>query len=75
MSEEETLASNIKSEDVISDEHPVTYDMSEIDTVLSQLNEIDNAMRSFKGSFSRVERAIIQAKMSLHQVSEEELPE
>lgn len=65
----------MSEEDVISDEYPVTYDISEIDIVLSQLNEIDNAMRAFKDSFSRVEGAIIQAKMTLHQVSEEELPE
>tara|TARA_R110001583_G_scaffold56556_3_gene170590 strand:- start:1035 stop:1256 length:222 start_codon:yes stop_codon:yes gene_type:complete len=71
---DEPLVSDIKSEDVISDEHSVSYDISEIGLVLSELNNISTALAALKKNFSQIETAIIQSRMSLHKVSEEGLP-
>jgi len=71
---DEPLASSLKDEDVLSDEHIVSYDISEIDIVMSQLSEIHNAMANLKNSFQTIETAVTEARMSLHKVTEEELP-
>jgi len=71
---DEPLASSLKDEDVLPDEHIVSYDISEIDIVMSQLSEIHNAMANLKSSFQTIETAVTEARMSLHKVTEEELP-
>ena len=71
---DEPLVSDINSEDVISDEHSVSYDISEIGLVLSELNNISTTLAALKKNFSQIETAIIQSRMSLHKVSEEGLP-
>lgn len=71
---DEPLVSAMKPEDVVPDEHSVSYDISEIDLVLSELNNITIALISLKKNISQIERAITQSRIALHQVSEEELP-
>lgn len=71
---DEPLVSAMKPEDVVPDEHSISYDISEIDLVLSELNNITIAIISLKKNISQIERAITQSRTALHQVSEEELP-
>ena len=71
---DEPVVSDIKPEDVISDDHSVSYDISEISLVLSELNNISTALATLKKNFSQIETAITQSRMSLHKVSEEDLP-
>jgi len=71
---DEPVVSDIKPEDVISDDHSVSYDISEISLVLSELNNISTALAALKKNFSQIETAITQSRILLHKVSEEDLP-
>jgi len=71
---DEPVVSDIKPEDVISDDHSVSYDISEISLVLSELNNISTALAALKKNFSQIETAIKQSRILLHKVSEEDLP-
>ena len=71
---DEPVVSDIKPEDVISDDYSVSYDISEIGIVLSELNNISTALAALKKNFNQIETAITQSRISLHKVSEEDLP-
>jgi len=71
---DEPVVSDIKPEDVISDDHSVSYDISEIGLVLSELNNISTVLAALKKNFSQIELAITQSRIALHKVSEEDLP-
>jgi len=64
-----------KDEDVVSDEHIVEYDVSEIGNVLSEIRGIENAMGSLKKSIYLIDNSIKNIRMVLHKLeSEQDLP-
>tara|TARA_Y100001951_G_C11078615_1_gene150083 strand:- start:36 stop:233 length:198 start_codon:yes stop_codon:yes gene_type:complete len=58
----------MKHEDVISDEHIVEYDVSEIGNVLSEIRGIENAMDSLKKSIYLINNSIKNSRIILHQL-------
>ena len=58
----------MKHEDVISDEHIVEYDVSEIGNVLSEIRGIENAMNSLKNSIYLIDNSIKNSRIILHQL-------
>ena len=58
----------MKHEDVISDEHIVEYDVSEIGNVLSEIRGIENAMDSLKKSIYLIDNSIKNSRIILHQL-------
>tara|TARA_Y100000310_G_C20261733_1_gene613938 strand:- start:134 stop:331 length:198 start_codon:yes stop_codon:yes gene_type:complete len=65
----------MKHEDVISDEHIVEYDVSEIGNVLSEIRGIENAMDSLKKSITSIDNSIKNSRLILHQIEDDkELP-
>ena len=64
-----------KDEDVVSDEHIVEYNVSEIGNVLSEIRGIENAMGSLKKSIYLIDNSIKNIRMALHKLeSEQDLP-
>ena len=64
-----------KDEDVVSDEHIVEYDVSEIGNVLSEIRGIENAMNSLKKSITSIDNSIKNSRLILHQLEDDkELP-
>ena len=64
-----------KDEDVVSDEHIVEYNVSEIGNVLSEIRGIENAMGSLKKSIYLIDNSIKNIRMVLHKLeSEQDLP-
>jgi len=64
-----------KDEDVVSDEHIVEYNVSEIGNVLSEIRGIENAMDSLKKSIYLIDNSIKNIRMVLHKLeSEQDLP-
>ena len=64
-----------KDEDVVSDEHIVEYDVSEIGNVLSEIRGIENAMDSLKKSIYLIDDSIKNTRIILHKLeSEQDLP-
>lgn len=57
-----------KDEDVVSDEHIVEYDVSEIGNVLSEIRGIENAMNSLKNSIYLIDNSIKNSRIILHQL-------
>ena len=57
-----------KDEDVVSDEHIVEYDVSEIGNVLSEIRGIENAMDSLKKSIYLINNSIKNSRIILHQL-------
>ena len=57
-----------KDEDVVSDEHIVEYDVSEIGNVLSEIRGIENAMNSLKNSIYLIDDSIKNSRIILHQL-------
>ena len=73
--EEESVVNEIKDEDVVSDEHIVEYDVSEIGNVLSEIRGIENAMDSLKKSIYLINNSIKNSRIILHQLdSHKDLP-
>ena len=62
----------MKHEDVISDEHIVEYDVSEIGNVLAEIRGIENAMDSLKKSIYLINNSIKNTRMVLHKLDKEE---
>jgi hypothetical protein len=58
----------MKHEDVVSDEHIVEYDVSEIGNVLSEIRGIENAMDSLKKSIYLINNSIKNSRIILHQL-------
>ena len=64
-----------KDEDVVSDEHIVEYDVSEIGNVLSEIRGIENAIDSLKKSITSIDNSIRNSRLILHQLEDDkELP-
>ena len=64
-----------KDEDVVSDEHIVEYDVSEIGNILSEIKGIEIAMDSLKKSIYLIDNSIKNSRMVLHKLeSEQDLP-
>ena len=64
-----------KDEDVVSDEHIVEYDVSEIGNVLSEIRGIENAIDSLKKSITSIDNSIKNSRLILHQLEDDkELP-
>ena len=64
-----------KDEDVVSDEHIVEYNVSEIGNVLSEIRGIENAMDSLKKSITSIDNSIRNSRLILHQLEDDkELP-
>jgi len=61
-----------KDEDVVSDEHIVEYDVSEIGNVLAEIRGIENAMDSLKKSIYLINNSIKNTRMVLHKLDKEE---
>ena len=57
-----------KDEDVVSDEHIVEYDVSEIGNVLAEIRGIENAMNSLKNSIYLIDDSIKNTRIILHQL-------
>ena len=57
-----------KDEDVVSDEHIVEYDVSEIGNVLAEIRGIENAMDSLKKSIYLINNSIKNSRIILHQL-------
>ena len=57
-----------KDEDVVSDEHIVEYDVSEIGNVLAEIRGIENAMNSLKNSIYLIDDSIKNSRIILHQL-------
>ena len=55
-------------EDVVSDEHIVEYDVSEIGNVLAEIRGIENAMDSLKKSIYLIDDSIKNSRIILHQL-------
>ena len=64
-----------KDEDVVSDEHIVEYDVSEIGNVLAEIRGIENAIDSLKKSITSIDNSIKNSRLILHQLEDDkELP-
>ena len=64
-----------KDEDVVSDEHIVEYDVSEIGNVLAEIRVIENAINSLKKSITSIDNSIRNSRLILHQLEDDkELP-
>jgi len=64
-----------KDEDVVSDEHIVEYNVSEIGNVLSEIRGIENAIDSLKKSITSIDNSIRNSRLILHQLEDDkELP-
>ena len=64
-----------KDEDVVSDEHIVEYDVSEIGNVLAEIRGIENAMNSLKNSIYLIDDSIKNSRIILHQLdNQKDLP-
>ena len=64
-----------KDEDVVSDEHIVEYDVSEIGNVLAEIRGIENAIDSLKKSITSIDNRIRNSRLILHQLEDDkELP-
>ena len=64
-----------KDEDVVSDEHIVEYDVSEIGNVLAEIRGIENAIDSLKKSIISIDNSIRNSRLILHQLEDDkELP-
>ena len=64
-----------KDEDVVSDEHIVEYDVSEIGNVLAEIRGIENAIDSLKKSITSIDNSIKNSRLILHQIEDDkELP-
>ena len=64
-----------KDEDVVSDEHIVEYDVSEIGNVLAEIRGIENAMDSLKKSIYLIDDSIKNSRIILHQLdNQKDLP-
>jgi prefoldin subunit 5 len=73
--EEESVVNEIKDEDVVSDEHIVEYDVSEIGNVLAEIRGIENAIDSLKKSITSIDNSIKNSRLILHQIEDDkELP-
>ena len=70
--DEESVVNEIKDEDVVSDEHIVEYDVSEIGNVLAEIRGIENAMDSLKKSIYLIKNSIKNTRMVLHKLDKEE---
>ena len=57
-----------KDEDVVSDEHIVEYDVSEIGNVLAEIRGIENSMNSLKNSIYLIDNSIKNSRIILHQL-------
>ena len=70
-----SLSSDIKDQDIVPDEHEIKYDIEEISNVLSELSNIQNAMDKLQKQFDLIRNAIVNSRMTLHQLSKiEDLP-
>ena len=64
-----------KDEDVVSDEHIVEYDVSEIGNVLAEIRGIENAIDRLKDSIASIDNSIKNSRIILHQLEDDkELP-
>jgi hypothetical protein len=64
-----------KDEDVVSDEHIVEYDVSEIGNVLAEIRGIENAIDRLKDSITSIDNSIKNSRLILHQLEDDkELP-
>ena len=68
----EPLSSDIKDEDVVSDEYAVEYDISEVGNVLSELSNIQNTMNNLQKQFDYINRAIQNSRLILHKLDKDE---
>ena len=73
--EEEAVVNEVKNEDIVSEEHIVEYDVSEIGNVLAEIRGIENAIDRLKDCISSIDNSIKNSRMILHKLEDEkELP-
>jgi len=73
--EEEAVVNDIKNEDIVSEEHIVEYDVSEIGNVLAEIRGIENAINRLKDCISSIDNSIKNSRIILHKLEDEkELP-
>lgn len=73
--EEEAVVNEVKNEDIVSEEHIVEYDVSEIGNVLAEIRGIENAIDRLKDCISLIDNNIKNSKIILHKLEDEkELP-
>jgi len=73
--EEEAVVNEIKNEDIVSEEHIVEYDVSEIGNVLAEIRGIENAINRLKDCISSIDNSIKNSRIILHKLEDEkELP-
>jgi len=73
--EEEAVVNEIKNEDIVSEEHIVEYDVSEIGNVLAEIRGIENAIDRLKDCISSIDNSIKNSRIILHKLEDEkELP-
>ena len=70
-----SVLSDIKDQDIVSDEYAIEYDIEEISNVLSELSNVENAMNNLQKQFDLINNAILNSRKTLHQLSKiEDLP-
>lgn len=73
--EEEAVVNEVKNEDIVSEEHIVEYDVSEIGNVLAEIRGIENAIDRLKDCISLIDNNIKNSRIILHKLEDEkELP-
>jgi len=73
--EEEAVVNEVKNEDIVSEEHIVEYDVSEIGNVLAEIRGIENAINRLKDCISSIDNSIKNSRIILHKLEDEkELP-
>jgi len=73
--EEEAVVNEVKNEDIVSEEHIVEYDVSEIGNVLAEIRGIENAIDKLKDSITLIDNSIKNSRIILHKLEDEkELP-
>jgi len=73
--EEEAVVNEVKNEDIVSEEHIVEYDVSEIGNVLAEIRGIENAIDRLKDCISSIDNSIKNSRIILHKLEDEkELP-
>ena len=69
--EEEAVVNEVKNEDIVSEEHIVEYDVSEIGNVLAEIRGIENAIDRLKDCISLIDNNIKNSRIILHKLEDE----